>query len=132
MNEQEYEEALREIEGVMDCPDEGPEADRLDELVPLVVAYEDEHYPIPPPSFIDRIRFSWDQRGPPIWDRRMWQWAGMSGAGAAAGIVGISYATSYYNLDWSWGVLGGIILAALWVVAERLFLGPFEDEEDAS
>ena len=48
--EADYEQALREIENLMDAQPETEEADRLDVLVTLVEAYEARHYPILPPD----------------------------------------------------------------------------------
>jgi len=45
-----YEEALIEIQHLMDADSGTPEADRLEILVTLVEAYENKHYPIPEPS----------------------------------------------------------------------------------
>jgi len=48
--EEDYKRALTEIEHLMDAEDGTPEADRLDALITLVEAYEDEHWPIDPPE----------------------------------------------------------------------------------
>lgn len=44
--EADYNTALAEVEALMMVEDGTPEADRLDRLVTLVEAYEDEHYPM--------------------------------------------------------------------------------------
>ena len=49
-NESEYEAALAEIEKLWDAKEGTSEASRLNELVELVVQYEEEHYPIEPPT----------------------------------------------------------------------------------
>lgn len=54
--EQDYDWALKEIEGLMDAQPNSPEGDRLDVLVTLVEAYEAQHYPIGDPDPIEAIR----------------------------------------------------------------------------
>lgn len=49
-SESEYEAALAEIEKLWDSKEGTPEACPLDELVELVVQYEEVHYPIEPPT----------------------------------------------------------------------------------
>ena len=53
--EAEYEAALEEIERLWEAPDGSPEGDKLDVLVTLVEAYEEKHYPIPPPDPTEAI-----------------------------------------------------------------------------
>ncbi|MBI4671745.1 MAG: transcriptional regulator [Chloroflexi bacterium] len=60
--EEDYETALKEIEALWDAASGTPEADRLDVLVTLVEAYEDEHYPIPAPDPIELIRHVMEAR----------------------------------------------------------------------
>ena len=48
--EAEYEAALKEIEQLWESNYGSPEGDKLDALVTLVKAYEEEHYPIPQPE----------------------------------------------------------------------------------
>jgi len=62
-NEEDYETALEEIETLWNATPNSPKADRLDVLVLLVEAYEEEHYPIPPPDPIDMILHVMDARG---------------------------------------------------------------------
>lgn len=62
-NEEDYETALEEIEGLWEAAPDTPEADRLDVLVMLVEAYEAEHYPIPDPDPIELILHVMDARG---------------------------------------------------------------------
>ena len=50
-----YNDALKNIEQLWDASYGSPEGDKLDVLVTLVDAYENEHYPIPPPDPIDAI-----------------------------------------------------------------------------
>ena len=47
--------ALQEIERLWDAPYSSPEGDKLDVLVTLVEAYEEQHYPILPPDPIEAI-----------------------------------------------------------------------------
>ncbi len=54
-NDEDYETALEEIDALWDAEPDTPEADRLDVLFTLVEAYEQEHYPIPPPEPIEYI-----------------------------------------------------------------------------
>lgn len=46
-NEEDYKNALKEIELLWDSPVGSPEGDRMEVLVTLVEAYEAEHYPVP-------------------------------------------------------------------------------------
>lgn len=69
-NEENYEEALRSIAGLMEAePAEGTDDfDTLDVLVTLVEAYEQRHYPIGPANSVETIRFhlgrlGWSQAG---------------------------------------------------------------------
>jgi HTH-type transcriptional regulator/antitoxin HigA len=50
-----YNAALKNIEQLWNASYGLPEGDKLDILVTLVDAYENEHYPIPPPDPIDAI-----------------------------------------------------------------------------
>jgi HTH-type transcriptional regulator/antitoxin HigA len=61
--EEEYREALRRIEVLMDMDAEAgtPEDDELDVLATLVEAYEAKHYPIDLPDPIEAIKFHMEQ-----------------------------------------------------------------------
>lgn len=48
--EADHKAALAEVERLFDAKPDTPEVDRLEVWVLLVVAYEKEHYPIPPPA----------------------------------------------------------------------------------
>ena len=61
--EEDYEWALAEIEKLLDVELDTPDSDRLDVLVTLVEAYEDEHYSIPLPDPIEMIQFYMESRG---------------------------------------------------------------------
>lgn len=61
--EQDYQTALKDIEGLMTAKPDTPEGDKLDILVTLVEAWEREHYPMDYPDPIEAIRFVMEQRG---------------------------------------------------------------------
>lgn len=61
--EDEYDEALHEIEQLWDCNPGSRAHDRLEVLAILVDAYEREHHPIDPPDPIAAIRFRMEQSG---------------------------------------------------------------------
>ena len=58
-----YNAALKDIEQLWDASYGSPEGDKLDVLVTLVDAYENEHYPIPPPDPIDAILHYMESQG---------------------------------------------------------------------
>lgn len=53
--EADYEAALKDIEQLWRSSYGSPEGDKLDVLVTLVKAYEDEHYPVLPPDPIEEL-----------------------------------------------------------------------------
>ncbi len=55
--------ALKEVERLWGAKVGSREGDRLDVLVTLIEAYEEEHYPIDPPDPIDAIKFRMEQQG---------------------------------------------------------------------
>jgi len=61
--EQEYEDALEEIERLSDAVPATPEGDYLEVLMILVEDYEEKHYPIPPPDPIEAIEYYMESRG---------------------------------------------------------------------
>ena len=61
--EKDYEDALAEIERIFDASPGTPEGDRLDILVTLVEAYEDQHYSIPEPNPIEALKYYMESRG---------------------------------------------------------------------
>ncbi|MBV8963702.1 MAG: helix-turn-helix domain-containing protein [Hyphomicrobiales bacterium] len=61
--EADYEKALIEVERLWGSKSGTPKGDRLDVLVTLIEAYEDEHYPMDPPDPIEAIKFRMEQRG---------------------------------------------------------------------
>lgn len=61
--EQDYQDALTAISGLM-CAEFGtPEGDRLDVLATLVEAWERQHYPMDVPDPIEAIKFAMEQHG---------------------------------------------------------------------
>lgn len=61
--EADYEEALQEIDRLMDAAPGTPEGDRLDILTTLVEAYEERHHPIEAPDPIAALEYFMEQRG---------------------------------------------------------------------
>lgn len=61
--ESDYEVALREIQRLLEAPHGSPEGDKLDVLVALVEAYEQRHYPIPPPDPVEAILHHIESQG---------------------------------------------------------------------
>jgi HTH-type transcriptional regulator/antitoxin HigA len=60
--EEDYDEALREVERLWGARRGTPKGDRLEVLITLIEAYEDEHYPMDPPDPIEaapRLRLAW-------------------------------------------------------------------------
>ncbi len=55
--------ALREVERLWGAKAGSRDGDRLDVLVTLIEAYEEEHYPIDPPDPIEAIKFRMEQQG---------------------------------------------------------------------
>lgn len=51
------------IDQLWDAAQGSPEADKLDALVTLVEAYEEKHYPIPPPDPIEAILHYMESQG---------------------------------------------------------------------
>src|SRR6266542_3943010 len=61
--EAEHEQALKEIERLWKASEGTPAGDRLDVLITLVEAYEEEHFPIDMPDPLDAIWFRLEQLG---------------------------------------------------------------------
>lgn len=61
--EADYQAALDEIERLLDAKPGTSGADRLEILTTLVEAYEEKHYPIPPPDPIEAILYQMESRG---------------------------------------------------------------------
>ena len=62
-SEKDYDEALAEIDQLMNAEPDTPRGDRLDILVTLVEAYEAKHWAIDPPDPIEAIKLRMEQRG---------------------------------------------------------------------
>ncbi len=61
--EADYQEALTEIDKIFDAEMNTPDGDRLDILALLVEAYEEQHYPIPPPNPVAALEYYMESRG---------------------------------------------------------------------
>ena len=61
--EADYEAALQEIEQLWGASYGSPDGDKLDVLVTLVEAYEEEHHSIPPPDPIEAILHYMENQG---------------------------------------------------------------------
>ncbi|MDE0503225.1 MAG: helix-turn-helix domain-containing protein [Candidatus Poribacteria bacterium] len=61
--ESDYEVALREIQRLWEAPHGSPEEDKLDVMVTLVDAYEQQHYPIPPADPVETILHHMESQG---------------------------------------------------------------------
>lgn len=62
-SEADNELTLAEIERLFEAVPDTPEGDRLEVLVTLVEAYEDQHYTIPLPDPIEAIEYYMESRG---------------------------------------------------------------------
>jgi HTH-type transcriptional regulator / antitoxin HigA len=60
--EEDYREALIEIEALMQAQAGTSEGDKLDVLVTLVEAYERKHYPLDLPDPVEAIKFEMEQQ----------------------------------------------------------------------
>lgn len=61
--QEDYEDALQMISGLMDAKPDTQEGDMLDVLTTLVESYEQKHFPIESPDPIEAILFVMEQRG---------------------------------------------------------------------
>ncbi len=61
--EQDYDEAMAEIDRLWGAEPDTPEGDRLEVLLTLVEAYEERHHSIDPPDPVDAILFRLEQAG---------------------------------------------------------------------
>jgi HTH-type transcriptional regulator / antitoxin HigA len=60
--EEDYQQALAQIEGIFHTQENTPEGDDLDVLVALVEAYERDRFPIPVPDPVEAIRYFLESR----------------------------------------------------------------------
>jgi HTH-type transcriptional regulator/antitoxin HigA len=58
-----YNRALKRIEELWGAKENTPAGDEFEVLFTLVEAYEEKHYPIPPPHPIEAIKFRLEQKG---------------------------------------------------------------------
>lgn len=61
--EQQYEDALKLIDKLVDCEENSEEVELLEHISILAEAYESEHYPIEDPHPIAVIKFRMEQMG---------------------------------------------------------------------
>ena len=62
-SKRDHAEALKAVERLWGAKAGTRDGDRLDVLVTLIEAYEEEHYPIDPPDPIEAIKFRMEQQG---------------------------------------------------------------------
>lgn len=62
-SENDYDAALKRIDQIWGSKHGSPEGDELEILFALVEAYDEEHYPIPPPTLQQAVEFYMDQHG---------------------------------------------------------------------
>ena len=63
LTEKDYDHALARMDEIFQAEIGTPEGDERDALFDLIEEYENEHYPIGPPSVIGAIEFYMDQQG---------------------------------------------------------------------
>ena len=63
LSEEDYDHALTRMNEIFQAEIGTPEGDERDALFDLIEEYENEHYPIDPPSVIGAIEFYMDQHG---------------------------------------------------------------------
>ena len=61
--EDDYEQALAEVERLWGAETGTPNGDRLDVLATLIDVYESQHFPMDPPDPIEAIHFRMEQMG---------------------------------------------------------------------
>jgi len=62
-NDEDYRNALSEVDALMDAEPDTPEGDRLDIMTALVERYENEHFPIDLPDSVSAISFTMERKG---------------------------------------------------------------------
>lgn len=62
-SEESYDAALARVRELWNAEKNTPEGDELDILVTLMVAYDADHHPIPPPTPVEAIKFRMEQMG---------------------------------------------------------------------
>lgn len=58
-----YQAALKEIESLFEATPNTPQGDRLEVLVTLVEAFEEQHYAIPAPDPVEAVLYHMESRG---------------------------------------------------------------------
>lgn len=58
-----YKAALKTVEGLMNAKAGTREGDELDVLVPLIEAYERQHFPMDLPDAVEAIKFRMEKQG---------------------------------------------------------------------
>jgi HTH-type transcriptional regulator / antitoxin HigA len=61
--EEEYEAALKTVERLFEVDDNIFDAEQMKNILYLIEAYEDKHYPIPQPNLANRILYYLESRG---------------------------------------------------------------------
>ena len=61
--QRDYKAALADIERLFDAKPGTPDGDRLEVLATLVEAYEQQHYPMPPPDPVEAILYYMESSG---------------------------------------------------------------------
>ena len=59
--EEDYQQALKQLEKVFDAPADSEQGDEAELLMLLIENYESKHYPIGPPDPIEAIKFRMEQ-----------------------------------------------------------------------
>ena len=62
-NDDDLQEAFRQLEGIYQAKESTAEADEMEVLVTLIEVYENKHYPITPPDPVEAIKFRMEQQG---------------------------------------------------------------------
>lgn len=62
-SQQDYQNALSEIERLFDTKPNTPDGDRLEILTTLVEKYEEDHYPIEAPNPVEALKYFMESRG---------------------------------------------------------------------
>ena len=66
-NETDYQQALKQIEALCDASLNPPEGEKWEMWTTLVEAYEQQYYPIEPPSLIEAIFYHLESRHPEVY-----------------------------------------------------------------
>jgi len=72
ITEDNYNEALNEIDKLWDAEANTPELDRLNLVFDAVYEYEEEQYPIEPPSLLGMLEYMIDSKCIKHWPKELW------------------------------------------------------------